>query len=87
MNSWLFTKSDKSIYIVHQEPFALTIHGPGADHARHAFANERELQQYQMSVAEHCAAAGWILHSTGSQRRVGERRATARGTLDRRTAR
>ena len=86
MNSWLFTKSDKSIYIVRQPPFSLVVRGPGPEQAQHAFENERDLQQYQVSVAERCAATGWILHSTDTQRRVRDRRAAARGTPDRRVA-
>ena len=85
MNSWLFTRSDKSIYIVrsNQAP-SLTIYGP--DRARHeeTFSDESAMQQYQMSVAESLAAAGWISYEMNYDRRVGERRKTARNTPDRR---
>ena len=84
MQSWLFTKSDQSIYVVRDEGFALTIHGPGLGRQRHSFDSERELEQYQMTVAERCAATGWILYGADQQRRVGERRAARRGTPDRR---
>jgi hypothetical protein len=85
LNSWLFTRSDKSIYIVrpHQGP-SLTIYGP--DRSRHdeTFSDESAMQQYQMSVAESLAAAGWISYEMNYERRIGDRRKAARNTADRR---
>jgi hypothetical protein len=85
VNSWLFTRSDKSIYIVRpSQAHSLTIYGP--DRARHdeSFSDEAGMQEYQMAVAESLAAGGWISHEMDYQRRVGERRQASRETPDRR---
>jgi hypothetical protein len=85
LNSWLFTRSDKSIYIVRRnERPSLTIYGP--DRARHdeTFSDESAMQQYQMSVAESLAAAGWISYEMNYERRIGDRRKAPRNTPDRR---
>ena len=86
MNSWLFTRSDKSIYIVRpNKAHSLTIYGP--DRARHEelFADEAAMQAYQVSMAESLAAAGWISYEMNFDRRKsGERRQAVRNTPDRR---
>jgi hypothetical protein len=86
VNSWLFTKSDQSIFVVRPGGYALTVHGPGDAHQEEDFPNEAALQAYQMSLAERLAAGGWILYGADRDRRFAERRAAGRSTPDRRRA-
>jgi hypothetical protein len=84
VKTWLFTRSDQSIYVLRSEGRELVIYGPGSARQRQEFADEEALQSYQMSLAERFADTGWILYGVDRQRRVGERRRQARETADRR---
>ena len=84
---WIFTKGEQSIHIARTEPRALLVCGPGAEMQRHEFHDEAAIQLYQMSIAEQLAERGWTLYGVNRERRIGERRATHRGTPDRRAVR
>jgi len=83
-SSWIFTHDQETIYISRPEGRALIVRGPGASRQRHEFVDEDALQLYQIAMAEQLAERGWTLYGVDRDRRLRERRATRRGTTDRR---
>ncbi len=83
--SWLFVKGDQSIWVERPHGCSMIVAGPGALREQHDFPDEETLQGYQVAIAEKLASAGWLLWGVDRQRRAGEeRRATPRGSSDRR---
>ena len=57
----------------------MVVAGPGPTREQHDFPDEDALQQYQMSIADRLASAGWLLWGVDRQRRSGtDRRGTTR---------
>ena len=86
--SWLFVKDGQSIYIVRPpDSFEMIVSGPGTAGSEHEFRNEKELQDFQIQLAEELSSQGWLLWAFDRDRRTGatERRgATRPGAVDRR---
>ena len=83
--SWLFVRGPESIRVLRPHDHAIIVLGPGAERDVHEFRNEAEIQTFQVSVAEKLSAAGWMLLGENvDRRREAERRASGRGTPDRR---
>jgi hypothetical protein len=87
--SWLFVKDGQSIYIVRPpDSFEMIVNGPGSAGSEHEFQNERELQDFQIQLAEKLSSEGWLLWAFDRDRRTGgDRRAAPRpGGVERRRA-
>jgi hypothetical protein len=83
--TWLFVKGSESIWIERPFGFSLIVAGPGTSRARHDFANERELDAFQMATAEQLAEGGWFLWAFDRDRRSGrDRRGAERQSPGRR---
>jgi hypothetical protein len=88
--SWLFVKDGQSVYIVRPpDSFEMMVCGPGKSGTVHEFRDEKELQDFQMHLAEELSGQGWLLWAFDRDRRSGrERRNTLRpGAAERRTIR
>jgi hypothetical protein len=85
--SWLFIKDNQSIWVERPHGRLLVVAGPGAAHEQRDFISDEALDQFQISLAEKLAGAGWFLWGVNRERRQGDRRQTPRGTPDRRAAR
>ena len=86
-SSWLFVKNGQSVYIVRPpDGFEMVVSGPGKAGARHAFHSEKELQDFQVKLAEDLSGQGWLLWAFDRDRRSGgeRRRAPRDGAVDRR---
>jgi hypothetical protein len=86
--SWLFVKDGQSIYIVRPpDSYEMLVSGPGGAGGLHEFQDEKELQAFQIELAESLSGQGWLLWAFDRDRRTGvtERRAGTRpGASDRR---
>jgi hypothetical protein len=85
--SWLFVKDNQSVWIVRPpDGFVMIVSGPGQAAGHHEFRNEKELQDFQVTLAEDLSRQGWLLWAFDRDRRTGtERRGAPRpGTVDRR---
>ena len=70
--SWLFVRGSESIWI--ERPFGTTliVAGPGQSRQERIFINEKELQRFQIALAEDLSAGGWFLWAyNGDRRRLG----------------
>jgi len=87
-SSWLFVKGEESIRVVRPGSGGLILLGPGPLRDVRDFANETDLQEYQVQLAERLGERGWILLAPDAERRSGqERRQTSRMSADRRASR
>jgi hypothetical protein len=76
--TWLFVKDRQSVYIVRPpQSFVMIVHGPGSDRAQHEFGSERELQDFQVKLAEDLSRKGWLLWAFDRDRRMGADRRSA----------
>ncbi len=80
--SWLFVKDGQSVFIMRPpDSFEMLVCGPGKSGTHHEFRNERELQDFQVRLAEDLSTQGWLLWAYDRDRRSGtERRGAARAT-------
>ncbi len=88
--SWLFVKDGQSVFIMRPpESFEMLVCGPGKSGTHHEFRNEKELQDFQVRLAEDLSTQGWLLWAFDRDRRSGvDRRGAARATAaDRRRGR
>jgi hypothetical protein len=67
--SWLFIRGSESIWI--ERPFGTTliVAGPGPHRQKRLFINEKELQRFQIALAEDLSARGWFLWAYNGDRR------------------
>jgi hypothetical protein len=83
--SWLFIRGSESIWIERPFGFTLIIAGPGSRSEQRDFRDDKELDAFQVALAERLAAEGWFLWAHDVDRRSGtDRRGTPRSTSDRR---
>ena len=83
--SWLFLKGSESIWVERPHVRSMLVAGPGALREHHDFADESTLQAYQVALAEHLTASGWLLWDFDRDRReLAERRRLPRNTPERR---
>ncbi len=77
--SWLFTKDDRSVWVVRTADLALVVSGPCRSRVRYEFASDDQMQRFQIGLAEQLAWAGWFLQASNRDRRAGvERRSPTR---------
>ncbi len=69
--SWLFLKDSESIWVERPYGTTLIVAGPGkVGKQQRDFADESELDQYQMQLAERLATEGWFLWGVNRDRRA-----------------
>jgi hypothetical protein len=78
--SWLFVRGSESIWI--ERPFGTTLIVAGPAHWRQeqTFITEKELQRFQIQLAEDLSAKGWFLCALNTDRRQSSCAAGARPT-------
>jgi hypothetical protein len=71
--SWLFVRGSESICV--ERPFGTTliVAGPGHCRQQRTFISEKELQRFQIELAEDLTAKGWFLWAYNNDRRKGDR--------------
>jgi hypothetical protein len=69
--SWLFLKDGQTIWVERPHGTTLIVAGPGkTQHQQRDFADEVELERFQMELAERLATDGWFLWGVNRDRRI-----------------
>jgi hypothetical protein len=83
--SWLFIKGSESIWVERPHGRLMIVAGPGPARDVQEFNDDRELESFQVDLAERLTGDGWFLWGVNRERRQSrDRRQAARTTPERR---
>jgi len=83
--SWLFIKGSESIWVERPHGRLMIVAGPGAARDVQEFKDDRDLESFQVDLAERLTGDGWFLWGVNRERRqTRDRRQGPRTTPERR---